>query len=76
MGYIISAPYDALYDSFLAYMKGRTSVQGFQTLASVTRRVIRWFESEELAPEAVTIADAVRYASYLSTLATREGTAI
>lgn len=76
MGYIISAPYDVLYESFLDHMRPRASVQGFQKLSDVTRRVIRWFESEDLVPDAVKIADAVRYASYLSTLTTSEGTAI
>lgn len=76
MGYVISAPYDGIYDSFLDYMRPRASAQGFQKLADVTRRVIRWFESEDLVPEAVTIADAVRYCSHLSTLTTREGKAI
>ena len=76
MGYVISAPYDVLYEAFLDYMRPRTSAQGYRKLTDVTRRVIRWFESEELSPEAVTIADAVRFSSYLSTLTTRDGVAI
>jgi integrase/recombinase XerD len=57
-------------------MRPRTSVQGFQKLRDTTKRVIAWFESEELVPEAVAITDAVRYGAYLSTLTTREGTSI
>jgi integrase/recombinase XerD len=76
MGYGINAPYDGIYESFLDHHRPRTSAQGYQKLADITKRVIRWFETEELVPEAVTIADAVRYGSYLSTLTTREGTAI
>jgi len=76
MGYIMSAPYDALYESFLDYLRPRVSAQGFQTMAAVTRRGIRWFEAEELLPEAVTIQDAVRFASYLSTRETGEGRSI
>lgn len=76
MGYSISAPYDDLYELFLDHMRPRTSVQGFKKLVDVTRRVLRWFDSEELTPDVVKIADAVRYASYLSTLTTREGKAI
>jgi integrase/recombinase XerD len=76
MGYVISAPYDGIYESFLDHQRPRTSAQGYRKLADITKRVIRWFEAEELLPEVVTIADAVRYGSYLSTLTTRDGNTI
>ena len=73
MGYVLSAPYDDLYDSFLDYQKPRVSAQGYEKLADRTRRVLRWFQAEELLPEAVTIRDAVRYQASLSSLVTRQG---
>jgi len=76
MGYAINAPYDVLYESFLEHIRGRTSAQGFQKLSELTRRVIRWFEAEELTPEDVKITEAVRFGSYLSMLTTRDGVAI
>ena len=68
MGYTLSAPYDEIYESFLAREKPRVSVQGYQNLVNITRRVLHWFEAEDLALEEVKIQDAVRYQSYLSTL--------
>jgi hypothetical protein len=73
MGQILSAPYDDIYDSFLAYQKPRVSVQGYGKLAGNTRRVLRWFEGEELVLEEVGIGDAVRYQASLIGLVTREG---
>ena len=41
-----------------------------------TRRVLRWFEGEDLLLEEVTIRDAVRYQASLSELVTRTGTPV
>ncbi len=76
MGYVLSAPYDDIYDSFLAYQKSRVSVQGYEKLVDRTRRVLRWFEGEELLLEEVTIRDAVRYQASCSELVTRTGTPV
>ena len=73
MGYTLSAPYDGIYEAFLDYERPRKSVQGYQTLVNITRRILHWFEAEDLPLEDVKIQDAVRYQSYLSTLTTREG---
>ncbi len=76
MGYILSAPYDDIYDSFLAYQRPRVSSQGYDKLTDRTRRVLRWFEAEELLLEDVTIRDAVRYQASCSELVTRTGTPV
>ncbi len=76
MGYVLSAPYDDIYDSFLAYQKPRVSAQGYEKLVDRTRRVLRWFEGEDLLLEEVTIRDAVRYQASLSELVTRTGTPV
>ena len=73
MGYTLSAPYDGIYDSFLVHEQPRVSIQSYRSLVSLARLVLKWFESEDLSLEEVTIQDAVRYQSYLSTLTTREG---
>lgn len=76
MGQILSAPYDDIYDSFLAYQKPRVSAQGYGKLAGNTRRVLRWFEDEEIVLEEAGIGDAVRYQASLSGRVTREGKAL
>ena len=73
MGYTLSAPYDGIYESFLAHEQPRVSIQSYRSLVSLARLVLKWFETEDLSLEEVTIQDAVRYQSYLSTLKTREG---
>lgn len=76
MGHVLSAPYDSIYDSFLAYQKPRVSAQGYDKLADIARRVLRWFEGEELGLESVTMQDAVRYQAYLGERTTSEGASI
>lgn len=73
MGQILSAPYDNIYESFLAYQKPRVSDQGYGKLAERARRVLRWFEGEELVLEEVGIGEAVRYQANLASMVTREG---
>jgi site-specific recombinase XerD len=73
MGYTLNAPYDAIYESYLAHEKPRVSAQGYTTLSGLARRILHWFDAEDLAPERVTIQDAVRFQAYLSMHETREG---
>ena len=76
MGYVLSAPYDSLYDSFLVYEKPRASKQGYRKLSDSTRRFLMWLDGEDLIPETFGMLEAVRYQAYLSELTTRTGTAI
>jgi site-specific recombinase XerD len=76
MGYVLSASTAELLTEFLASEKRRVSVQGYTTLAGITRRVLEWFDEEELEVTEVKITDAVRFASSLSERLTREGAAI
>jgi len=76
MGYILSAGYADLYDRFLESEQPRVSRQGFTSLAGMTRRMLLWFDAEDIVPGEVTIRDAVRYQAFLSTLHTKEGSPV
>jgi site-specific recombinase XerD len=76
MGYLLSADYADLYDRFLENERPRVSRQGFTTLTGIARRMLLWFDDEDIELEDVTIRDAVRYQSYLSTLHTKEGSPV
>jgi len=52
------------------------SAQGYTMLAGTTRRVMQWFDDEELEVAEVRITDAVRFASSLSERLTHEGSPI
>ena len=73
MGYILSAATAELLEEFLEAEKRRVSAQGYTTLAGITRRVLTWFDDEELEVTDVRITDAVRFASSLSERLTPEG---
>ena len=76
MGYILSADYADLYDRFLESERPRVSEQGFTTLSGIARRLLLWFDAEDIVIREVTIQDAVRYQAYLSALHTKEGSPI
>ena len=46
---------------FLEYEKPRSTAQGYASLEGLTRRVLGWFDQQELTPEEVGIQEAVRY---------------
>ena len=48
MGYVLSAATADLYDEFLEAEKPKVSAQGYTTLSGIARRVLAWFEAEEL----------------------------
>jgi integrase/recombinase XerD len=76
MGYVLSASTADLLEEFLEAEKPKVSVQGYTTLSGITKRLLQWFESEELEPGEVGILEAVRYQSALSERLTREGAPI
>ncbi|TAL44200.1 MAG: hypothetical protein EPN91_04915 [Salinibacterium sp.] len=76
MGYVLSAATADLYDEFLAAQKSKVSVQGYTTLCGMTLRVLRWFEDEEIELAAVTIMDAVHFASWVSERVTEQGASV
>lgn len=76
MGYILSGEYADLYDRFLERERPRVSAQGFQSLCGLARRMLLWFDNEELSLAEVTIREAVRYQAYLSGLHTKEGSPV
>jgi len=76
MGYILSTDSAELLEAFLAAEAGTTSAQGFAKLKDMTRRVLAWFDEEELTLAEVRIADAIRYEAALSTRLTKDGTQI
>ena len=73
MGYILSTESAELLEAFLAAEEGTTSAQGFAKLKDMTRRVLSWFDGEELPLAEVGIADATRYEAYLSTRLAKDG---
>ena len=73
MGYVLSASTADLLEEFLEAEKRRVSTQGYTMLAGTTRRVMQWFDDEELDVAEVRITDAVRFASSLSERLTPEG---
>jgi integrase/recombinase XerD len=76
MGYILSAEHADLYDRFLESEKPRVSAQGFTSLSGLARRMLHWFDAEDIRLTEVSIREAVRYQSYLSGLQTKEGSLV
>jgi integrase/recombinase XerC len=76
MAYVLSSSTAELLDEFLEAEKPKVSAQGYTMLAGTARRVLQWFDDEELDVTEVGITDAVRFASSLSERLTREGSAI
>jgi integrase/recombinase XerC len=76
MGYVLSASTADLLEEFLEAEKPKVSVQGYTTLVGIARRVLRWFDDEELEVTEIRITDAVRFASSLSARLTPEGAPI
>ena len=60
MGYVLSANTSELLDEFLEAERPKVSAQGYTMLAGTTRRVMQWFDDEELEGAEVRITDAVR----------------
>lgn len=66
MNYELATADADLYEEFLAAVKRRVTSQGFTSLAGRVKRVLQWFEAEELDILEVTIREALRYQSYLA----------
>lgn len=64
---------EALAAEFLAQQKPLVSKQGYASLVGMTRRVLAWFEAEELDPVEIGIGEAVRYQAWLSDRLDNEG---
>lgn len=76
MGYVMSALYADLYEGFIERERPLVSRQGYLGLVGMTRRMLIWFDSEDIVPTAITIQDAVRYQAHLSEMQTKEGNPI
>ena len=76
MGHLLSAGYADLYDEFLDAQQTKISPQGFVTLKDISRRVLTWFDTQELDMHAVTIQDALQFALWASERVTKEGNSI
>jgi site-specific recombinase XerD len=57
--------FEALAAGFLAHQKPLVSAQGYVSLAGLTRRVLAWFEAEDLEVVSVGIGEAVRFQAWL-----------
>ncbi len=76
MAYLLATATADVYEAFLESERATVSAQGFATLSGIARRVLRWFDDEELDPCEASICDAVRYQSWLSGRVTAEGSPI
>ena len=66
MGYTLESTAADLLEEFLKAKKPRVSVQGYTALSGRARRMLEWFEAEDLDVQSVGIAEALRYAAWLS----------
>jgi site-specific recombinase XerD len=66
MSYELATADAELYEEFLAAAKRRVTSQGFVSLAGRVKRLVQWFEDEELELVEVGIREALRYQSYLA----------
>ena len=66
MSLLIATDAAVLMEEFLYSEKPRVSKQGYISLEGLIRRVLVWFDAEDIDLLAVNIKDAVRYAAYLS----------
>jgi site-specific recombinase XerD len=68
--------YENLCRDYADYERGRMSMQGHASRVALVRRVLRWFEREELEPEAVTVTDALRFQAACADSTTRAGSSL
>jgi len=73
MGYVLSYHSACLMDEFLASEKPKVSLQGYTSLEGLTRRVLTWFDNEELDLRQVGINEAMQFASWIAERQTDEG---
>ena len=76
MAYTLRTDLADLYEEFLAAERPMVSSQGYRTLAGIAKRMLAWFEAEDLDPCEATIQDAVRFQNELSGRQTRTGAPI
>ena len=62
-----------LFDEFLASRRPRVSTQGYAALAGRARRMLTWFDDEELDLSTVGIQEALQYQAWLSERLDDEG---
>jgi len=73
MGYVLPVATADLLEEFLQAKRPRVSVQGYVALSGRARRMLAWFEDEELDLFALGIAEALRYQAWLSERLDDEG---
>ena len=76
MGKVLSAPYAELYEGFLAWIHNRVTKQGYESIKKGVYYLLKWFETDEVMPDAVSIRDAQRYRNELSCMVSKEGKAL
>jgi len=73
MGYTMPVETADLYEEFLAASRPRVSSQGYMALAGRARRMLTWFDDEELDLLTVGIQEALHYQAWLSERLDDEG---
>jgi integrase/recombinase XerD len=75
VSYNLSTTSADLLDEFLATERPKVSKQGYTSLQGLTRRMLQWFDNEDLDLFALTISDAVRYQAWLADHRQEDGSA-
>ena len=76
MSYTLSEPYASIYEEYLEYVKNLVTEQGYMSLRNRTRKILEWFENENLLLEDATILDALRLKEYLCERTKEDGSCI
>ncbi|MBP3365467.1 MAG: tyrosine-type recombinase/integrase [Treponema sp.] len=72
----LSAPYKAIFESFLKYKHPQVSAQGFETARKMSLAVLAWHQEKALLPEQVTVKDAMQFKTDVSRRKTKSGALI
>jgi integrase/recombinase XerC len=73
MGYLLSHPYNSIYDNYLRYERTKRSNAGIISIKSMAFLTLKYFEEKEMLPCEVSVLEAIEYKSYLSELKSKEG---
>ena len=77
MGYVLSAPYDDIFESFLSYEKGRGArPRGVKELRSPVSRFLSWLDEQGIDLSSLDRRVARSYLVYVRSIQTAGGEAL
>jgi integrase/recombinase XerD len=74
MGTVLSEAYADIYQSYTDHVQSQITKNSYEKKKSSIMQLLKWFESEDLLPEEISISDVIRYKQYLSETTSRSGT--